>query len=42
MKDTNKYSPEMTDREILAMLAEIFGVGVNQDSYRSDSTGEGA
>lgn len=32
----NKYSPEMTDREILDMLAEIFGVGVG-DSYRRHS-----
>lgn len=33
MKEMKKYSPEMTDREILDMLAEIFGVGVG-DSYR--------
>ena len=36
MKET-RYAPEYTDREILDMLAEIFGVGVGE-SYR-DSEG---
>lgn len=29
-----RYAPEYTDREILDMLAKIFGVGVS-DSYRN-------
>ncbi len=33
MKENKYYSPEMSDREILDMLAEIFGVSVG-DSYR--------
>ena len=28
------YCPEYTDREILEMLAKIFGVGVNKGSYQ--------
>lgn len=29
-----RYCPEMTDREILDMLAKIFGVGVADDYGR--------
>lgn len=37
MKGT-KRSEEMSDKEILEMLARIFGVGINEGSYR-DSQG---
>ena len=30
-----KRSGEMTDQEILEMLAKIFGIGVNEGSYRN-------
>lgn len=32
------YSVELSDKEILEMLARIFGVGINEGSYR-DSQG---
>lgn len=32
MKGT-KRSAELTDQEILEMLARIFGVGINRNSY---------
>lgn len=34
MKETKKYCPEMTDKEVLDMLAKIFGVGAG-NSYRN-------
>lgn len=32
----NKYAPEYTDREILDMLAKIFGVGIGDYGRRSE------
>lgn len=34
--ESKKYAPEYTDREIIDMLAKIFGVGIS-DSYRDSA-----
>lgn len=37
MKEQNKICcPEMTDREVIEMLAKIFGVGVNVANRESE------
>lgn len=35
--ESKKYAPEYTDREIIDMLAEIFGVGIGDYSYRDSA-----